>query len=80
MSASRELQRASFPVLVRCLRCQHEGVVSRTEFGRFGLKPDAPIAAFVKRLRCSECGSASVMARRASRDPVAYPPRQRRPA
>ena len=30
--------------------------------------PDAPTAAFVKRLRCSECGSASVMARRASRE------------
>jgi hypothetical protein len=28
---------------------------------RSGIKPDAPIAAFVKRLRCSKCGSASVM-------------------
>jgi hypothetical protein len=31
---------------------------------RFGLKLDAPITAFVKRLRCSECGSGSVMAKR----------------
>jgi hypothetical protein len=31
---------------------------------RFGLKPDAPISAFVKRLRCTECGSGSVMAKR----------------
>jgi hypothetical protein len=42
------------------LRCRHEGTLSQADFGRFGLRPDAPIAAFVKHLRCSECGSASV--------------------
>ena len=31
---------------------------------RFGLKPDAPIASFVKRLRCTKCGGGSVMAER----------------
>jgi hypothetical protein len=31
---------------------------------RFGLNPDAPISTFVKRLRCSKCGSGSVMATR----------------
>jgi hypothetical protein len=36
--------------------------LSRNDLTRFGLKPDAPIAAFVKRLRCSECGCASVVA------------------
>jgi hypothetical protein len=71
---------ASYPVAMRCLRCRHEGSLSRAEFARFGLKLDAPIAAFVKRLRCSKCGSASVMARRVSRELVVHPPRQRRRA
>lgn len=31
---------------------------------RPGLNPDAPISTFVKRLRSSECGSGSVMAKR----------------
>jgi hypothetical protein len=43
-------------VVVRCFRCQHRGVLSRNDLIRFGLKPDAPITAYVKRLRCSECG------------------------
>jgi hypothetical protein len=68
------------PVAMRCLRCRHGGSLSRAEFARFGLKLDAPIAAFVKRLRCSKCGSASVMARRVSRELVVHPPRQRRRA
>jgi hypothetical protein len=68
------------PVAVRCLRCRHEGSLLRAEFARFGLKLDAPIAAFMKRLRCSKCGSASVMARRVSRELVARPPRLRRRA
>ena len=71
---------ASYPVAMRCLRCRHEGPLSRAEFARFGLKLDAPIAAFVKRLRCSKCGSASVMARRVSRELAVHPPRQRRRA
>jgi hypothetical protein len=28
----------------------------------FGLKPNAPIASFVKRIRCRTCGSGSVLA------------------
>jgi hypothetical protein len=51
-------------VVMRCFRCQHKGALSQNDLTRFGLKPDAPITAFVKRLRCSECGSASVMAKR----------------
>lgn len=36
----------------------------------FGIKPGAPMAAFVKRLRCSKCGSGSVIADRiASSEP-----------
>ena len=51
-------------IVVRCLRCRHEGLLSEQSLVSFGLKQDAPISAFVKRLRCSECGSGSVMARR----------------
>jgi RNase P subunit RPR2 len=43
-------------VVVRCLHCGHEGSLSRTAVVRFGLDPNAPIAAYVKRLRCSKCG------------------------
>jgi hypothetical protein len=38
-------------VVVRCLHCGHEGSLSRTAVVRFGLDPNAPIAAYVKRLR-----------------------------
>jgi hypothetical protein len=38
-------------VVVRCLHCGHEGSLSRTALVRFGLDPNAPIAAYVKRLR-----------------------------
>jgi hypothetical protein len=46
-------------VAVRCLRCQHEGVLSRNDLTRFGLNPHLPIAAYVKRLRCGECASST---------------------
>lgn len=51
-------------ILVRCLSCRHETALPDGTLVRFGLRSDAPIASFVKRLRCSKCGSASVMARR----------------
>ena len=51
-------------VVVRCLRCHHEAIFSDQALVRFGLKPDAPISTFVKRLRCHKCGSGSVMASR----------------
>ena len=51
-------------IVVRCLRCRHEGLLSEQSLVSFGLKQDAPIIAFVKRLRCSKCGSGSVMAQR----------------
>jgi ribosomal protein S27E len=58
--------RPSGMVVVRCLRCRHEAILSDQALVRFGLKPDAPISTFVKRLRCHECGSGSVMASRQS--------------
>ena len=64
MSALRE---TAGVVVVRCLHCGHEGTLSQNALTRFGLNPDATIAAYVKRLRCSKCGSRSVMAKRTTR-------------
>jgi ribosomal protein S27E len=47
---------------VRCLRCRHEATLTDAELSRRGIKPGAPIASFVKRLRCRKCGSQSVIA------------------
>ena len=58
------LRETSGVLVVRCLSCGHKAKLSRQVLARFGLKPDAPISAFVKRLRCSQCGSGSVMAKR----------------
>jgi hypothetical protein len=51
-------------VLVRCLHCRHEGILDDAALARFGVEPNAPIASFVKRLRCTSCGSSSVMVSR----------------
>jgi hypothetical protein len=45
---------------------------------RFGLNPDAPISTFDKRLRCSKCGSGSVMAKRITQATAAQDQRKRR--
>jgi hypothetical protein len=51
-------------ILVRCLYCRHEGILDDAALARFGVNSTAPIASFVKRLRCTNCGSASVMVSR----------------
>jgi hypothetical protein len=51
-------------IVVRCLSCQHRGFIAEHDLVRFGLKAGAPIAQFVKRLRCRKCGSGSVLAKR----------------
>ena len=66
-------------LVVRCLHCGHEAKLPRQVLARFGLKPDAPISTFVKRLRCSECASGSVMAKRIAA-PVTAQGRQKRRA
>ena len=58
-------------IVVRCLSCQHRGIIAEHDLVRFGLKPGAPIARFVKRLRCRKCGSGSVMAQRTTAKSVA---------
>jgi hypothetical protein len=51
-------------IVVQCLNCQHRGVIAEGDLVSFGVKPGAPVAQFVKRLRCRKCGSGSVMAQR----------------
>jgi hypothetical protein len=54
-------------IVVQCLACGHVGALSESNLPRFGEKPDAPIAKFIKRLTCEECGSRSVKAWREQR-------------
>jgi uncharacterized protein YlaI len=54
-------------VQVRCLHCEHKGVLDDQTLDSFGIKPNAPIASFVKRLRCSDCGSGNLIANRITR-------------
>jgi hypothetical protein len=75
MSASRALNGV---IVVRCLRCRHEANLSQPALVRFGLNPDAPVSTFVKRLRCSKCGSGSVMAKRITQATAAQDQRKRR--
>jgi hypothetical protein len=58
-------------IVVRCLTCQHSGVIAEVDLVQFGIKPGAPVAQFVKRLRCRKCGSGSVMAQRTTSKSVA---------
>jgi len=51
-------------ISVECLRCGHRGELRESDLPSFGEKPDAPIAAFIKRLTCHKCGSHSVRAYR----------------
>ena len=51
-------------VTVECLSCRHVGVLTRAALSRLAITPDTPIATFVKRLRCSKCGSRNVLATR----------------
>ncbi len=58
-------------IAVCCLNCRHRGVIAEGDLPRFGVKPGAPVAQFVKRLRCRKCGSGSVMAQRTTARSVA---------
>jgi ribosomal protein S27AE len=75
MSELREIRGL---VVVRCLHCRHEGSLSGPALARFGVDADAPIAAYVKRLRCSKCGSSSVMAKRTTKPDNGQDRRKRR--
>lgn len=54
-------------IRVECLRCHHVGRVTDLDLARRGIKPNAPIVFFIKRLRCRKCGSQSVRAERVVR-------------
>src|SRR4051812_313982 len=49
-------------IRVRCLRCRHETQLPESALRRFHVQPGAPIASYVKRLRCRKCGCQSVEA------------------
>jgi hypothetical protein len=51
-------------VQVRCMQCRHRRFLSDRDLIEFGVDENAPIVAFVKRLRCTKCGRGSVMANR----------------
>jgi hypothetical protein len=70
---------ASAAIVVRCLHCRHEALLSAADLAAHGVKPDSPIAGFVRRLKCSRCGSGSVLAKRLAK-PEPKPARQRRTA
>ena len=70
---------ASAATVVCCLHCRHEAILTAADLVAHGVKPDSPIAGFVRRLKCSECGSGSVLAKRIAK-PEPKPARQRRSA
>jgi hypothetical protein len=75
----RPAKAGAIAIIVRCLRCRHQAALTATELVAHGLKPDTPIAGFVRRLRCTHCGSGSVLAKRVAK-PEPRLPRQRRSA
>ena len=42
--------------MVECARCGHCARLPEAALPDYGVKPNAPIASFVKRLTCVECG------------------------
>jgi hypothetical protein len=58
--------RAAARICVQCLRCGHCGTLREADLPSFGEAPGAPIACFIKRLVCQECGGHSVKAFRVS--------------
>jgi hypothetical protein len=67
---SQRMLRAEPAVAVECLSCRHVGVLTGAALSRLAITPRTPIAAFVKRLRCSKCAGRSVLA---TRKPEARP-------
>lgn len=55
-------------VVVGCLKCGHCARLPESALPDNGVGADAPIASFVKRLTCVECGSRSVMAYRSEQE------------
>src|ERR1700759_426910 len=62
LGMSQQALRTGPVVIVEDLSCQHVGALTGAALARGAIAPDTPIAAFVKRLRCSNCGSRSVLA------------------
>ena len=61
-------------VRVQCLRCGHFNVLTAEMLSRLAVSSTTPIAASVKRHRCRECGSLSVLATgKPPQPPIASP-------
>jgi hypothetical protein len=56
-----------FVVQVRCVQYRHKRFLSDQDLIEFGIAENDPIVAFVKHLRCTKCGSGSVVASRAAK-------------
>jgi uncharacterized Zn finger protein len=51
-------------IAIECLSCGHSSSFPEERLKAFGISSDAPIAKFIRRLTCAECGSHSVRAYR----------------
>jgi hypothetical protein len=60
-------------IVIGCLQCGHCSLMSENTLLDYGLEPGTPIALFVKRLRCQDCGSHSVKAYREEMSPAEWP-------
>jgi len=49
-------------IAIECLTCGHCASMAEEQLKAFRPKPDTPIAKFIRRLTCTECGSHSVRA------------------
>jgi hypothetical protein len=58
-------------IVVRCLSCQHRGIIADRDLIASESNRAPPVVQFVKRLRCRKCGSGSVMAQRTTSKSVA---------
>ena len=59
---SERALRAEPALTVECLSCRHVGVLTDAALLCRAITPGTPIVGFVKRLRCSKCGSRNVLA------------------
>ena len=58
-------------IVVRCFELSAPRAIAEGDLVRLRVKPGAPVARFIKRLRCRKCGSGSVMAQRTTAKSVA---------
>jgi hypothetical protein len=60
VDAKRSMRGATMAARIN-VEC-HRGMIPESDLPRYGIKPEAPIATFIKRLTCRACGGHSVRA------------------